>query len=299
MKKITPMEPMLKEKLVNNEDNIYQVKWDGIRILTYHDSKGFTVATRKGKDKTNTFPELKELKKISASFILDGEVVIIENGVNDFSKILTRNQMINKNNIELTSKKQPVSYMVFDILFLNGEWLNDFSFIQRHGILKDVLSDIKQTHINVCKNYSDGEKLFEATKTQKLEGIIEKVKDSKYVFKKSMSWKKYKHTIDIEAYVGGILVKDKVLSSLAIGVKDGTKLRYIGNVGIGINNQNTKEIISFATKNIENKNPFINQNIKNHIFLKPKLKVNIEFLQWTSQKTMRSPVLRGVIKELY
>ncbi|WP_353893304.1 hypothetical protein PRVXH_000014 [Proteinivorax hydrogeniformans] len=297
MKQITPMEPVLKYDLINCNDSIYQVKWDGIRILTYKENKDIYLTTRKGKDKTNVFPEIQELKQLSSTFVLDGEAIIIEEGFNDFSKILTRNQLKNKHQINIAIKEQPITYMVFDIIYLNGKWLSNLPYSERYKILTQEIEIKNLNHTKVCKNYDDGESLFKGTKLQKLEGVLEKDLKSKYTFTKSKYWKKYKHTNDIDAFVGGIYIKNNTISSLALGTKENGFLRYIGNVGVGLDNENIKEILSLANSLVSLESPFKNKKIKKHIFLKPNIKVNVEFMQWTPHKTMRSPVFRGIKKE--
>lgn len=299
MKKIIPMSPkLLPFDFKNNPDYIYQIKWDGVRMLTYKESGKITLINKYGKDKTKQFPELKKLETLEANFVLDGEIMVVEGTKNSFSKILKRNNTGDVKKINFYIDHIPIIYSVFDIVYFNDRWIMDQPLEYRQNLLNNFLESNSLIHL--CQNYNEAVELFQTTKKLGLEGIIAKKKGSKYIQgKKSFDWIKFKHRQVIEGYIGGILIENGMIKSLAIGIKESEEFIYIGNVGTGLSEELKKTILSKGLDLVIVDSPFKNFNDKKHIWLLPIVKCFIEFMEWTEDYTLRSPVLKGIQEDDY
>jgi bifunctional non-homologous end joining protein LigD len=291
------MSPKLLEfDFKNNPNYFYQIKWDGVRMLTYKEGNKITLLNKYGKDKTKQFPELQNLANIKEPFILDGEIMVVEGRKNSFSKILKRNNTTDIKKISFYVENIPITYSVFDLLYFNGKWLMDKPIEYRQDLLKDLIQS--DTLVHLCQNFQDPVELFYSTKKLGLEGIIAKKKGSKYIEgKKSYDWIKYKHRQNIEVYIGGILVEDKQLKSLAIGIYERDEFTYIGNVGTGLSEVNKEEILKKAVSIVTMDSPFRNFKDKQHIWLYPRVKCLVEFMEWTDDNTLRSPIFKGFLED--
>lgn len=290
-----PMSPKLKEfENINDANFTYQIKWDGVRILASVQNGQVTLINKNHRDKSLQFPELQTLSSLGKDFIVDGEVMVIEGIKNSFSKILRRNMTIDRKKISHYTKEIPITYGVFDILYLNGRWLLEETLEKRQSILNNLLHSDSLIHI--CQNYTNAIDLFKTTREMGLEGIIAKKIGSKYTpGKKTYDWIKYKHKQSIETSVGGLLIENQSIRSLAVGVIEENGLRYVGNVGTGLSEEAKEEILRIAIKSVRVESPFRNFDDKNHIWIEPTVKCYIEFMEWTDEYTLRSPVYKGIL----
>lgn len=302
MIKINPMGPKLAEfKHINDERFFYQIKWDGVRILVHKEGTKVTLINKHQRDKTLQFPELQILKEIKDDFIIDGEMMVVKGEKNSFSQILKRNLTKDLNKIKMLSNRIPVTYGVFDIIYLNGASLMDHEIEKRLEILNTLVeNNYNYTNIlHVCKNFDDGVSLYETTNKLELEGIVAKKRGSKYIQgKKSYDWIKYKHKRVIKPYIGGIMVENQRVKSLAVGVMDEQDhFLYIGNVGTGLSEDNKKEILEKSIDIVRQHSIFKNFADKNHIWINPEVRCYIEFMEWTDDYTLRSPVFKSLLED--
>ena len=119
--------PMLLSEIPFNfsDDYLYEIKFDGIRAIIYASLKGITIKTRNNIDVTHLFPELFSIKDlVTKNTIFDGEIVLLENNKPSFSSLQKRLRIKNKDKINAASINNPVTFVVFDILYLNKSLLN-------------------------------------------------------------------------------------------------------------------------------------------------------------------------------
>ena len=112
MELIQVMEPVLAKEIHTRKDWVHQVKWDGIRGITYIDHNNFSIFTKKGRERTDFYPELKDTVKLlnGNQAILDGEIVVfdLENRPS-FQKVLTRERIRVKENLPRYLQNYPVN----------------------------------------------------------------------------------------------------------------------------------------------------------------------------------------------
>ncbi len=281
--KIGPM--LLKEvdKVFDDKNYIYEVKFDGIRALIHVSKNSFKIVSRGGKDITENYPELKEIQKVvgNKKVIFDGEIIALDKGKPSFQLLQSRSHL---KNISLEiQNKIPVYYMVFDIIYENKE-LIDLSLQER----KKYLDKYPDTDIFIkTKSYDEGKKLFKRVKELNLEGIVAKEKNSLYIPNKRVdTWIKIKNIKDAEFYIHGY-VFNKEKYSLLLGEYRGNELYYVGKVSV----MPDKDIIKIVKKQKKVKNKFKNYE-ESGIFIEPKIQVTITFLEKTKEGKLRHPALK-------
>ncbi len=274
----------LTDKVPTGNDWIFEIKYDGYRMISFVENKKVKMFTRNGIDYTKKLNSVVEsLQNLDfGSFVLDGEIVSFDkNGKSDFG--LLQNALKNK--------KNNLFYCVFDLLALNGEDLRDFPLIERKEKLKRLLFKAEK-NIIYSSHTNKGKETFSFAKENNLEGIIAKNKKSKYEGKRTDDWLKIKCYHRQEFVVIGYTTSEKndVLSALLVGYYENGKLVYAGKVGTGFNEKDKQELANLFKKIISEKS-FLNneKKIKNVVWLKPKLVVEIQFAEFTKDGVLRQP----------
>jgi len=286
------MEPISEEQVKNRENTVYQVKWDGVRMLSFIGKQQVVLQNRRGIMKTSAFPELGCLATTSYQpLILDGEVVSIKNGRPNFSAILRRN---------FTSipspAAPPISYIVFDILYMEGRDIRDNSLAERQEKLARL--ELKTGPVTIIDNFKDGEQLLNFTMERGWEGIVSKELSSPYVEGKSSYWKKIKNKQTEILSIVGYVSNQGQLSSVLVGTSNDDQLHLAGAVGSGLSSSGRKLLLEIL-KGLSITNPPISVKRKheNWHWVKPLLQAEVEFMEWTETLTLRAPVFKNLLWE--
>src|SRR5829696_1356279 len=238
------LEPMLaRTGPLPREDGrwAYEIKWDGVRAIGYGQGGRLRLASRNGRDITPRYPELRDLGRElgSREAVLDGEVVAFgPDGRPSFQRLQSRMHLASESVVRRLSRTEPVAYVIFDLLFLDGHSLMGSRYDERRERLLalELNGPAWQTPAH---RLSDGAALLEATRAQGLEGIIAKRLDCPYVpGRRSQGWVKVKNVRRTDAVIGGWLAGDGGragrLGALVVGYHDESgALRYAGRVGSG------------------------------------------------------------------
>lgn len=128
--RVDPMLCTLVKEVPALPDYIYEVKWDGYRIISYVSSGKVRMDSRSGLNYTAKYPPVQQaLKRLSHDVVLDGEVVVFnDEGKPDFDAL----QKYNGHNT-------PISYCIFDVLWMDGKNLMHLPLSQRKDILKELI----------------------------------------------------------------------------------------------------------------------------------------------------------------
>jgi ATP-dependent DNA ligase len=215
------IKPMLIKDMMepfNSSDYIYELKLDGIRCIAYLDETDTDLRNKRNDMLLPKFPELSNINTfIKEKCILDGELVILKKGVPDFFEIQRRSLMSDRFKIQLSSRQFPACFVAYDILYLNNRQLTDLPLLERKKLLEDAINETAQLAIS---RYipEHGIELFNLAKQQNLEGVVAKVKNSKYHFdKRTKEWIKFKFLADRDFVVCGYILKEKGITSLILG----------------------------------------------------------------------------------
>lgn len=295
-KNIAPM--LIKEQKVafNDPDFIFELKFDGLRCITYLDPEhGTDLRNKRDVSLLKLYPELKELHRyVNKRCILDGELVLFENGVPNFYKMQRRSIMKDPFKIQITAKQAPVSFIAFDMLALGDENLMKLSLMQRKEFLKKHVKDSERLYVN--RYIEDmGIPFYVAVEERNLEGIVAKRKDSIYQpGKRSTDWIKIKNINEDDFIVCGYFYQQsKDGLTLILGQYGGDTLIYRGNVSLGVNNLGFLNEYGAVKSSI----PVFDLKLKHVEWLEPYIVCVIHYMYKTKQGALRQPVLKGFRKD--
>lgn len=283
---IKPMLATPKKEIFDDEDWLYELKWDGYRMLSAVKNGSVNCYSRNGKSFTEKYRKITDsLEGISHEVMLDGEVVHIgENGIPNFQTLQNYPQ----------NKKGELRYYVFDVLFLNGHSTVDLKLTDRKNLLPKIIEGCKG--IFYCEHVkAQGEQYFKKALKKGMEGVVAKKENSVYESgHRSRDWLKIKGVDSHEGLICGYTESDKntAFGSLILGVYDNDELTYIGNCGTGFSQKKRGDLVE-KMKSIPRKtSPFSESiDLKGRMphWVTPKLIAEVEFSEWTKTGKLRHP----------
>lgn len=285
-KTIKPMLCSLTKDVVRDDEYLYEIKWDGYRIVSFIADKKVRMNSRSALDYTHKYPPVaKALKELGHDTVLDGEVVVFnDDGKPDFDALQTYN-----------GHHTPINYCIFDVLWLDGYNLMELPLITRKEILKQLVAGNEV--LRFSESFDDGEALYQQALDLDLEGIVAKRKDSEYQpDARNNNWLKTPTRKRQEFVIGGWAESDKSRSfrSLLFGAYNSNgEFEWIGRSGGGYKEKEMPAILEQLQALEISKTPFINKVLdtkgaKIH-WVKPELVANFEFATWTKTGRIRKP----------
>jgi bifunctional non-homologous end joining protein LigD len=275
----------------------YEIKWDGVRALVAVEAGAVRAVSRRGNDITGGYPELsallKPLKK--RAVLLDGELVALRNGVPDFGALQSR-MHVRSPAADLVAAT-PVTFVPFDVLHLGSEPQLDKTYDERRAVLETLGLELASPF------FGDGHELLESTRKQGLEGLIAKLRDSRYVpGKRSDSWVKVKNirrqSVVVCGWKEGSGGRSGRLGSLLTGVRTAEGLMYAGHVGTGFNaaalDQLAGMLKPLATAVCPYDGPVPREHARAAHWVKPEIVVDVDFTEWTRDERLRHPSYKGI-----
>lgn len=295
---VVPFEPIRSEVIPQGEEWVAQVKWDGVRMLTYFDGRETRLINRKGNDRTKQYPEFLDVPAYcrTSSVLLDGEMIALSGGKPSFHEIMRRDSLRREREIRFAAGRIPVIYMIFDVLYHDGTWINGETLAKRQQLLQEIV--IPSERVQLVPNVADGGVLFGVMKERGWEGIVCKKLDSPYVIGgKDARWQKIKLARDLYAAIGGVTYRDGMVNAILLGLYDPEgRFIYIGHAGGGKwKVRDWRDLTENIRPLIVPDRPFFNvpERIKGAVWMQPALTVKIQFLEWTPGGTMRQPIIQG------
>ncbi len=295
---IQPMLSKTSRKPPLGEDYVYEVKWDGIRVMIALDEGALTIRSRSQRDITHLFPELLIPEKVfrATSALFDGEIVCLDSeGKPHFKNVISRMHQTHAGSIERSSKTNPVHCYLFDCLYLDGRPIVSEPLSRRREWLQDAIK--KETPFRVSEIIEDGHALFQAAKSMGLEGIMAKRSHSKYLpGKRTDNWIKVKvrQTVDLAiiGYTKGKGDRTSYFGALQIAEKAGDQWVYRGKVGSGFD-QKTLSSVHKSLLKIPNSARVVDVKPLDDArttWIQPNLFCEIEYASITPNGTFREPV---------
>ncbi len=285
----------------DSDNYLYEIKWDGIRAVARVDAGGTKLYSRNGYDITYRYPELEFRDSVTRlPAVLDGEIVVLENGLPSFRTLQTRDHLKDPRKIRAAAQNIPAIYMVFDILNLGGEDLTGHSLLKRKELLDWAVKE--GPHLLISRYITGaGIEFFNLAKQKGLEGVMAKRLDSPYqAGKRSNYWIKFRNVKTMSCVICGYLPgsgERKILGSLILGAYQGDRLVYVGNAGSGLD---SKEI-SFLLEKFKDlttvKSPFqVKPPLKGAVWVEPKLVCEVSYLE--KKEVLRHPTFLGLRLDL-
>lgn len=290
-KNIAPMLISEMKDAFDSPDYIFEIKWDGIRCISYLD-KDTDMRNKRNKLMIPIFPELADIhKQVKVKCILDHELVVLKNGIPDFYEVQKRALMSNPFKIKLAYQRYPASIIAYDILYYKNKDITMLPLMDRKKYLEDTI--VENNFMAVSRFIeNNGIKLFELTKDKELEGIVAKKKTSLYwQGKRTKEWIKCKVMTTEDCVVCGYIPKENNMTSLVLGQYSGDELVYKGHVTLGVS---LRKLIRQTKFEQSDKPPFVIASKSNEstIWLEPNLVCIVESMP-TEKEAFRQPVFKG------
>jgi bifunctional non-homologous end joining protein LigD len=291
----------------------FEIKWDGVRALGYADHGELCMESRTGENVTARYPELGGIGEALAEHgaVLDGEIVALDEGGRPSFQLLQRRMgLTSRAAIERRVAEVPVSYMAFDLLYLDGRDTCPLSYLERRELLEGL--GLEGASWRTPRYHAgDGAALLEASREQGLEGVVAKRLDSIYrPGKRSRDWIKVRHRRGQEFVIGGWTRGEGAragrLGSLHVGYYDATpqearrldrpqRLVYAGGVGTGFTEELLDRLTDLLTARRRDKSPFdVGAPKRQAEWVDPELVGEVEFSEWTRDGTLRQPAFKGL-----
>lgn len=278
---------------------LYEIKFDGYRLLARLNKGRIDLMTRRGLNWTEKFgPIAEEFSRLPVnSAIIDGEVVIQNpDGTTDFQKL---------QNYLKQRGKGTLLYYAFDLPYFNGRDLSAIPLTDRKKLLRELIAAYRDRIPSIL--YSDhltgeGGRVFEAACSHLVEGIVAKRADSPYVQGRTRYWLKTKCIKRQEFVIGGYTAPKgsrSYFGSLLLGYynKQG-QLIYCGNVGTGFDSGSIKYVFGLLKPLRQDNSPFsfpIEDRLRRHVFwTSPRVVAQVEFSSWTDDGLLRHPSFIGI-----
>ncbi|HET9100804.1 MAG TPA: DNA ligase D, partial [Acidobacteriaceae bacterium] len=255
--------------------------------------------TRSGLDWTHRMPEiaaaLPELPVEDA--LLDGEVVVFdEEGKTSFADLQAAFQ---------EGKKKPLTYVIFDLLHLNGRNLRSLTLERRKGILEKILAQVSDGDHQGILRYSEhlgtrGGEIFEKACQLGAEGIVSKKASAAYASGRSGSWLKIKCVRQQEFVIGGFTPPSKTgvgMGALLLGYYRDGELIYAGRTGTGFTQKGRQQMRKRLEEIRQTHSPFSGvpaDGARDAQWVKPQYVCEVKFATWTADNLVRQASFQGL-----
>jgi bifunctional non-homologous end joining protein LigD len=295
--------------LPSDEDRwAFEIKWDGVRAIAYSAPGSLRLESRNLREITASYPELARLGRALGSHraVLDGEIVAFDaDGRPSFATLAQRMHVSSPTRAKRLSESVPVTYVIFDLLWLDGHSLIGSPYVERRRVLHalGLRGERWQTPDHIV---GQGARTLEATRTARLEGIIAKRLDSHYEpGGRSGAWIKLKNMGREQLTIGGWMPgagrrRDRI-GALLMGVLDERgALRYAGRVGSGFSDEQLERLARLLAPLQRGESPFVPDGARpprGAIFCEPRLRAEIEFREWTTGSLLRQPSFKRLCEE--
>lgn len=274
-----------------------ELKWDGLRTELLTDGTTTVVRSSRGRDVTAQFPELADFgRQLGTSAVLDGELVVFDGDRPSFPRVLQR--LNTSQPTEAVLAANPVVYVAFDLLVLDGNPLVDLPYTTRRQVLTDLVPDDPRWRVPPSV-VGGASQLLELARQRDLEGIVVKRIDSPYrPGARTSNWRKVKIRLQQEFVVGGWLAGQGSLEdgigSLVLGVWQGAELVVAGLAGSGLDDDARRRL---ADAMVERPTPpfaSVPRFPRRPTWVEPTLVAEIEFGDWPEDGMLRHPVYLGL-----
>ena len=280
----------------------FEIKWDGVRGLSYIEGGQFHMESRNLKDFTPRYPEVWPLADQlgGRDAILDGEVVAFDDkGRPSFGVLQNRMHLANPAEVRQRMADTPVLYVIFDVLWLDGDSLMKRPYTERRAVLEELGLSGPAWRSSTWQD-GGGAELIEAAHAQGLEGVVAKRLDGTYEpGLRSKKWLKIKVKLEQEMVVGGWMPgggnREGRLGALLLGYYEGDDLRFAGRVGTGFSFKTLASVGEQLAALARDTSPFSDPvPYREAHFVEPELVAQVEFSEWTHLNTLRHPVFKGL-----
>ena len=263
-----PVKPMLAKsvKEMPKPDDVpggvlYEPKWDGFRCIVFRDGDEVELGSRNERPLTRYFPEVVEAvkKALPKQCVVDGEIVIAQNGRLDFESLQLRLHPA-ESRVRKLAAEIPAEFVAFDLLALGKDSLTDTPFAERRALLEKNVNPTSDVHLTPATDDPElAAQWFVDFEGAGLDGLIVKPNTVHYKPDQRVMFK-FKHERTADCVVAGFRYHKSgpIVGSLLLGLYDGDDLRHVG-VAASFTTARRKELLDELApyrKNAEKNHPW-------------------------------------------
>jgi bifunctional non-homologous end joining protein LigD len=284
----------------------YEMKWDGLRALAFVEDGEVRLRSRTGRDITHAYPELAGFAAAAGveQAVFDGEIVAFAGAAwPQFEALQQRMNISSAAQARVLAAQNPVTYLAFDLLWLDGRPLLEDPYSRRRELLDSLGLFGSNWQTPPSFTTETGADLQAVSKSNGLEGIMAKRAASRYEpGRRSPAWRKIKNKHRQEVVIGGWQPGEGGraghLGSLLVGVYDNGELVYSGHVGTGFTQQALRMLGQRLAPLRRATSPFAKpippEDARYAQWVEPELVADVEFAQWTRTGRLRAPSYKGL-----
>ncbi|NOJ48225.1 non-homologous end-joining DNA ligase [Bradyrhizobium archetypum] len=277
------------ERVPTGKRWIHEIKFDGYRVQVHLTNGAVKVFTRRGNDWTRRFRKIADdaWHIAAGSAIIDGEVVVpSKDGTTDFSVLQN----------ELKGKSNRIVLVAFDLLYLNGYDLRTVPLQERKALLKKT---IDATDVQFSESFEiDGSEMYAHACKVGLEGVISKVRDSRYVSGRVNDWVKKTCAQRETLTIAGFALDGNKWDGIYLGRHKGNDLIYAGKCDHGFDKKSSTELRKRLTPLIRKTQPYSKRIAHKGIWVEPELLAEIEYRAKSAEGKIRHPFFKGLREDL-
>ena len=290
-----------REQPFSSPDWLFEIKYDGVRVLAWRDEDAVELFGRKGQSFTARYPEIvRALRALPLRrFLLDGEIVALDEDARpSFQRLQLRMHLTHPIEVERARATTPVTGIFFDALALDGRDARDLPLRERKSLLALVVP------ARGVVRYADhvverGDAFFDACSEQGLEGIVAKRMASRYVAGRARDWLKIKCERRQEFVIGGYTTPQGTraqFGALHLGLYEDGRLVYVSKVGTGFDTPGLDRLMERLRPLARPTSPFDvgTPAGRGHHWVEPELVCEVRFTEWTSDGGIRHPTFLGL-----
>ncbi|MDQ3940610.1 MAG: non-homologous end-joining DNA ligase [Actinomycetota bacterium] len=311
---LEPMQATLVKDPFDDDRWIFEPKWDGVRTLAVCSFDETLLLSRRGNETTAIYPEFAKLHErlVCLDAIVDGEIVAMSGGRPSFERLQSRINLGNEREIARAMKAIPVTFIAFDVLYMDGSSLLSRPVEERKEILDELVVTSENVQVSPYVR-GTGRALYDAACEQHLEGVVAKKLGGPYrPGRRGREWLKIKTVHDAELVIGGWSRGEGSRSSsfgaLLVGSYDDDGLRYVGSVGTGFSEKTIEGLLPRLRDLEDTTCPFtidprkvgsgpFGKVVRDPHWVRPELVAKVEFRELTATGRLRAPSFKGLDNE--
>ena len=301
-----------REEPFTKEGWVFEIKYDGYRLIADRAGEEPVLWSRNGNDITGTFPDIARAVRglPYGGVVLDGEVVVHDDaGLPSFSRLQRRGRLQRSSDIARAALDLPAVFYAFDLLAFAGLDLRNLPLLARKEILREVLptvGPVRYSH-HVA---TQGQAMYDQVTAMRLEGIVAKKADSPYRSGRSTSWYKIRAVKTGDFIVVGYTDPKGgrpgfgALHLAQYEEANEGKLVYVGSVGTGFSDDKLDEIMELLRDLEGSYDPDSRGSVEkagpptsgggapkgsSHHWVRPELVAEVRFKEFTEGGVIRHP----------
>lgn len=292
------MKAEAREEPFTREGWVFELKYDGYRLVAARRGDEVTLRYRSGRNATDAFPEItRTLRALPfADFVLDGEVVVLDPDAKpNFQRLQKRAQLLRGRDVDRAMREHPVTLYAFDLLGFEDFDLRPLPLVERKALLRSMLPATGAVRF-ADHVPTQGERLFQEVRKLGVEGIVGKLARSPYRAGRSSEWIKVRTERSDDFVIVGFTEPEGTrpgFGALHLASHRRGVLTYMGRVGSGFDEKMLVELRRILDRLVR-KTPPCQGAVptgRKHTWVEPELVCEVRFKHVTDGGFLRHPVL--------